>query len=205
VFVLQDRASDFGDVDLNVEDISDCGTEGSDVVKDWKRIHKKRLRKGKRRILRKRLRLKPKTVSKLAAGSVVEFAGPPASETLPPLPAARPKAPPRALTGEPWGPFLISPLKDAGIVVGWGATCGQHKTDAFPLQTCKKSFRFCGLSSDDCKRVAKTWCILGLDIPKNDSCGKEAHIALGRSFDSMTDVQLEAGLVRAAELYEVAR
>ncbi len=101
---------------------------------------------------------------------------------------------------------MISPLKDKDdkdLVIGWGATCGHHQTVMRPDQTCKKTFRLVGLSSEDCKRLAKTWCIEGLKVAKDDSCGKDVHLSMDRStFQLLTDSQLDDGLRRATKLYQ---
>ena len=211
-------------MELNLDDSSsEASSVGSDLMKDWKRVEKKlsatkkarkflplRLGACRKRGRRRRATVSPPTAgpaSLVARAASSSSSGPTAAPAAqPPLergssgPTAAPAVQPRQLSGEAWGPFLLSEIKLGGCAVGWGATCAKHTNAHAPHQVCKRQFRFCGLSPESTKRLAMSWCVEGLMVADDDASGKDAHLGMHRgSIPMMSDGELELGLVRATE------
>lgn len=127
------------------------------------------------------------------------------ANTTQPPPPPRPSAPrPRARRDEEWGPFKIAVVTRAGVQIGWGATCAEHKNgapgDLSDGTACKKQLQFgtvAPLSNAECRQRIKAWLLAGTSIPFQSADGRARFLHRDtdpRTLPLRTDVQLDAEL-----------
>ena len=91
---------------------------------------------------------------------------------------------------------MLAPIKtSAGVYVGWGATCGRHHDAGdSAAAVCKKQLRYSKNTEVETKRLVKSWCLMGFDIPTDEPMGKWSHIQGINRFEIplLTDAELEA-------------
>jgi hypothetical protein len=94
--------------------------------------------------------------------------------------SSRRKVQPVACRGDrstPWGIWAIAEVVRNGTLIGWGATCGQHRDqDEGNKIQCKRQLMLSGLSSDDCRRMLKAWLLAGHRLPGDHAKGRTAHM-----------------------------
>ena len=115
--------------------------------------------------------------SPVLAGVAAADADPSSSSNLPGLVLVQKFA--RATRGLDWGPFKLAPVFSAGIMTGYGATCGRHHDAADgPSTTCKIQVTFGKvlMSEAEARLRVKLWCIAGVDIPDGDAFARTLHL-----------------------------
>ncbi len=93
--------------------------------------------------------------------------------------------PPQEKRDEPWGVFSLAELarntKHGKVLIGWGANCRRHtnSTDCVKDNRCQKQVTTSDSSPAsllECRRLAKVWLLLGLEIPTDDVRGRLGHV-----------------------------